>query len=483
MTVKILTEAGLKIGYGHFFRCLSLYDELVTRGVETQMLLYGDSFDDELINNRKIINQDWINDTNFYNKISKEDYVIIDSYKVDSKRLQEISENAKKVLYIDDTNRLNYPKGIIVNPSLSGEYISYPDQDGQTLLTGMNYIILRDAFLNLEKNSSSNHYNRALVMLGGTDIDNLTESIIEEVCLQNTKLSYDVIVPQNKIEYFKKKYTTENISFFTNLSADEMATLMSGIDFAITGAGQTIFELIYLEIPFVTIQVVDNQKYNVRAVKEFLMDEMVLQSNDPDFLDKLNQRVKFLIMDENRVILSRQINNLIDGLGSKRIIDELLIENIIIREAKSIDMKAIYELSNQQYVRQYSINKKKIKWEDHVNWYKKILDDSDIKFYIVTNESDEVLGQVRFNLDEDYNAIVSISLSEIIKGKGYSKKILTECLDLYFQENDKSTDVIAYISEKNQASLKLFKGIGFEILSVEKELLKLILKEEGFNVN
>lgn len=483
MTVKILTEAGPKIGYGHYFRCLSLYDELVSRGVETQMLLYGESFDAKLIGNRNIINQNWINDNDLSNKLSKKDYVIIDSYLVDSKLLQEISESSKKVLYIDDTNRLDYPNGVIVNPSLSGKYLNYSETKEQAVLTGMDYIILRESFVSLESKYSNKKFNRALVMVGGTDVENLTEDIINSVCLKYTELSYDVIVPKNKIKYFEKKYNNDNVRFYTNMSADDMITIMSGIDFAITGAGQTIFELIYLKIPFVTIQVIENQKYNARAVKEFLIEELVLQSNDTAFLKKLNDRVEYLAVAENRTKLSTQMSGLIDGQGTKRIIDELLRENIIIREARISDMESIFELSNQQYVRQYSINKDKIKWEDHVNWYRQILDDSDIKFYIVTNDSEELLGQVRFNLVEDNHAVVSISLSEIIKGKGYSKKILIDCLNMYFKENNHFTNIIAYISEKNLASLKLFKGLGFEIVSVEQELLKLVLKEEEFNVN
>lgn len=483
MHVKILTEAGSQIGYGHFFRCLSLYDELMNRGVETQMILYGESLDSNLIGDRNIINQNWLDENGLHHILSDDSYVIVDSYLADRKKLQEISEVSQKVLYIDDTNRLDYPKGILVNPSLSGNYLNYPNTTDQKVLTGKEYIILRDSFLTANRKTDDKQFSKALVMIGGTDVENITEVVLKAICLQYPQLSFDVVVSRDKIEYFKKKYNHHNLTFYTNLSADEISDIMSNIEFAITGAGQTIFELIYLEIPFVTIQVIENQKYNAKAVKEFLMDELLLQSNDSDFLNKLNDRVEYLTGAENRIKLSTQMRGLIDGQGSKRIVDEFLRENILIREAITSDMESIFELSNQQYVRQYSIHKEKIKWADHVNWYHRILADTDSTFYIVTNDSDDVLGQVRFNVNEDNHAVVSISLSETIKGKGYSKKILMDCLNLYFKENNRSSTVIAYISPKNVASIKLFKGLGFEILSEKQELLKLMLKEEEFNVH
>ena len=42
MKVNIFSEAGNNIGWGHVSRCLALYEELMDREIEVQMIIYGE---------------------------------------------------------------------------------------------------------------------------------------------------------------------------------------------------------------------------------------------------------------------------------------------------------------------------------------------------------------------------------------------------------------------------------------------------------
>lgn len=101
---------------------------------------------------------------------------------------------------------------------------------------------------------------------------------------------------------------------------------------------------------------------------------------------------------------------------------------------------------------------------------------------MITDKSELFLGQVRYKID--YNsAIISISLSEKLKGKGLSKEILKQSIKRLFEENLSIKYIIAFISEDNIASKKMCEGLNFKRLKVEDGMMKLILNKEDFHVD
>lgn len=151
--------------------------------------------------------------------------------------------------------------------------------------------------------------------------------------------------------------------------------------------------------------------------------------------------------------------------------------NISIRKVKSEDMEEVFILSNQDYVRKFSINKEKIKWDDHINWFNRVIQRDNCVFYVVVDEKDNFLGQIRFNI-ENNEAIVSISLSQLITGKGLSRPLLLKSIDNLFAERKDVNILIAYVSEDNIASLKLFEKAGFSLIGNKDGLLKFTYSRE-----
>ncbi|MDF2593465.1 MAG: hypothetical protein K0S75_2931 [Clostridia bacterium] len=158
------------------------------------------------------------------------------------------------------------------------------------------------------------------------------------------------------------------------------------------------------------------------------------------------------------------------------------MEHLFLRNVSSGDMEGVFALSNEDYVRQYSVNKERITWEEHVRWFTNILQDRDNVFYVITDHSERFLGQIRYRIEND-NAIVSISLSNLIMGKGLSRQLLLESINKLFQERKEIKVIIAYVSENNIASDKLFKKAGFFLEDKQQELLKYIYPETSTSVN
>lgn len=142
-----------------------------------------------------------------------------------------------------------------------------------------------------------------------------------------------------------------------------------------------------------------------------------------------------------------------------------MAEEFSIRLATIDDMKKVFELSNDDVVRANSINKEKIKWEDHVSWFENRIKKTDEPFYIVESEKNDFIAQVRFDKKEEIT--ISISIAEAFRGKGLASKIINECV-----KKAGCDEVVAYVYDTNVASIKTFTKAGFE----QEHLLKFVWK-------
>lgn len=133
------------------------------------------------------------------------------------------------------------------------------------------------------------------------------------------------------------------------------------------------------------------------------------------------------------------------------------------------DCKLIYSLSNDPIVRKNSFNQKPIEYENHCNWFSKILDDKNTLFFIVfSDESEnEFVGQIRFNrkFEDSTDCVISLSISEDFRGK----HIATLFIELGIEELKKKwigiKSIIAEVKDENIASNKLFLREGFQLIS------------------
>lgn len=144
--------------------------------------------------------------------------------------------------------------------------------------------------------------------------------------------------------------------------------------------------------------------------------------------------------------------------------NELILENIIIREASLNDAKILFELSNDDRVRENSINTDKIEWENHVNWLKGKIISSNYYIYLFFYEKN-FIGQVKFEI-EDKEAIVSISIVFEYRGKKLAVPMLQKGIECISNSAKNVKKIIAYIKPENQSSIKSFNNAGFHFHDV-----------------
>ena len=133
-----------------------------------------------------------------------------------------------------------------------------------------------------------------------------------------------------------------------------------------------------------------------------------------------------------------------------------MAQEFSIRMAKIDDMKNVFELSNDDLVRQNSIHTEKIDWETHVEWFKARINKIDEPFYIVEDKNGKFMGQLRFDKQND-DFVVSVSISPEFRGKGLASEILSEAIKKSGLKN-----LSAYIFDFNEASKNAFEKAGFK---------------------
>ena len=142
-----------------------------------------------------------------------------------------------------------------------------------------------------------------------------------------------------------------------------------------------------------------------------------------------------------------------------------------IRKAENTekDCNLVFALSNDPIVRVNSFSTERIEYADHVQWYKKVLNDGDVLFFLVFDGTDFV-GQIRFKRKsgQDEECVISLSISSPFRGKGIAKCFLGLGIQELKKSWHKIKEVIAEVKEENNASVKVFESAGFRAIEVGK---------------
>jgi RimJ/RimL family protein N-acetyltransferase len=145
------------------------------------------------------------------------------------------------------------------------------------------------------------------------------------------------------------------------------------------------------------------------------------------------------------------------------------------------DAALIYELSNEEIVRENSINRKRITYPDHLKWLTSVVADDNYVLFIVEQQG-LFCGQVKFEIRGN-EAIISISLSENIRGKSQGKPIIIEAIQYFSESMLGVSEIVAFIKPSNIASIKSFAGAGFvhqkNVLFSEHTFGKFVRKSTG----
>ena len=137
---------------------------------------------------------------------------------------------------------------------------------------------------------------------------------------------------------------------------------------------------------------------------------------------------------------------------------------LILTNANIKDADFVFNLKGSKEVRQFSINKKKVNYKNHTNWFKKKIKEKKSKFYIVKERKNiSKIGYVRFDY-KDFYYRVTIAIIKSKTGKNLSSKILKKA-----ESKLKSNSMlISQVILQNIKSMKLFQRLKYKNIAINK---------------
>ena len=326
MKVYIITEGGSKVGFGHIARCTSLYYAFKEKDIDPCFIINSDDSIRDFLNKKKSIVFDWIKcPEKLYEIINNGDVAIIDSYLIDDKIAQEISRIVKNPVFIDDNQRLSYPRGIIINGSVHAMDLNYPKRPELIYLLGTQFCLIKKEFWERPTRQFNVNIRSIMITFGGNDIRNITPKLVEVLNEKYPNINKKVVIGrnyQNIKEILKAWDKSCELIYYPNTK--KIKTVMLDSDIAITAGGQTTYELASMGVPSITIAIANNQINNVRKLNKL---NIALYAGWWKDKNLFKQILKLIQKINNLEIRKKIVNNgfeIIKPDGSRRVIKKIL---------------------------------------------------------------------------------------------------------------------------------------------------------------
>jgi RimJ/RimL family protein N-acetyltransferase len=302
---------------------------------------------------------------------------------------------------------------------------------------------------------------KVLVMMGGSDPDNVTATVLQALRTVNIG-GLEVIAVlggSNPHTAFLQDSASQSprIRFFKD--AANMPDLMAWADIAVSAAGSTCAEMCLLGLPAILIDLAENQT----PVAEELGRRKAaihLGSSKEVTVAEIAEKVHSLLLStELRLSLSQRSRELADGEGAERVAAAIHGNDLRLRRVQEKDCRQLWGWANDPEVRPVSFATEPIPWERHLEWFNSKLRDPNAVLYLVIDGENIPAGQVRFQIDGSV-AAVSISLAPPFRSKGYGRVVLAMATENIFRTTAVK-QIDAYVKPNNAASLRLFARAGY----------------------
>ena len=136
---------------------------------------------------------------------------------------------------------------------------------------------------------------------------------------------------------------------------------------------------------------------------------------------------------------------------------------MFLRPATMDDALSVLEWRNDETTRNNSFTKAIISKEDHLNWFKRKIEDGNCLMFILEDDG-RAVGNVRLDITDDIGEI-SYMIAPDERGKGLGKKALELLRDTKevssMVDSQKLRSLVGFVNEGNIASAKCFEDNGY----------------------
>jgi UDP-2,4-diacetamido-2,4,6-trideoxy-beta-L-altropyranose hydrolase len=487
-TLLLRADASVAMGTGHVMRCLALAQAWQDAGGTATFAMAGttpavtsrlhhENAETKSISARAGSNEDAQALTELARHVHA-DWIVVDGYLFEADYQQALKSAGFKILFLDDYGHAkHYFADVILNQNVSAKADIYSEREQTTrLLLGTRYCLLRRDFSARSdwKRKIEPICRRVLVMMGGSDPENLTARIIEALALASIEgLEAKIVVGGSNPNFTTVEKAAFDSGFNINVLRDvsNPADLMAEADIAISAAGSTCWELCMLGLPALLIDVADNQTALAQELDRMgcaihIGDRSISSSV---VAEKLHQ----LANDQHRrQNLSQCSRRLVDGRGAARVVSTLSgAPGLKLRPARPEDRHLLWEWANDPEVRAASFSPDPISWDTHVAWFEeKLRNETDFgtkkSFMLIAEDECELpIGQIRFDWRLDGSWEVGVSIAREMRGRGIGRELIRLGVQQLRKQvilpQDSNAPIHALVKPANTASVNAFELAGF----------------------
>lgn len=324
LTLWILTEGDVRRGLGHLSRCSGFADQWTDWGGRVQWVVDGDDAAQAVLDGRSAEWVSWQTNMPFAADLDGQ-IVVVDSYSASDEVLATVSEAAARSVFLDDTLRTAYPRGLAVN-STPGDLGALPGR--ATWLTGPRWHPVRPAFRDVPRHRPARaEVGRVLLLSGGSDLHGFSHTAREAARLAFPNADIDMVIGPGAAGY-DNDFAFEHTTLHRRVNAASMRSLMQAADLAVSAAGQTLYELALCGCPTVAVGLADNQARNLREWSALGAAVTAGWHHDADLADKLKATLIALAAPDLRQRASDAGQAAIDGRGVERILRAALDDQV-----------------------------------------------------------------------------------------------------------------------------------------------------------
>lgn len=202
-------------------------------------------------------------------------WIVIDGYHFSAtyeKKVQEAVASAR-ILRIDDLPRIHHSADVLLSQNFGAQNLNFSTEVSTQKLLGLEFLLLRREFRKARseaKRSATHTPKRLLVTLGGGTPQGDIAS------LKIARALFDLDACQLEVVYIAGRMSANKAELKKCISpnhrlldfCDDMAREMSQADFAIVAGGSSMWELMYLGVPFSAVALTEDQKAYIELLAE-----------------------------------------------------------------------------------------------------------------------------------------------------------------------------------------------------------------------
>jgi len=315
--LALFTEGDRARGFGHVSRCSAYAQAWLGRGGRVCWILDGDDEAAAMVGaGHGIIRRRWQEDGGSTLDV-RPALALVDSYTASDEALQTLAATADVTVFIDDLGRA-YPPGVVVHPA--PDRIAPATRQGTQMLSGPSWQPLRPPFWDLPARAGVRpKIERILIVFGGGDLRGMGLVMARLALEVFPSAGVDLVLGAGQ----PRPDPMPGVSVHQAIDAAAMATLMRKADVAISGAGQTVFELARCGTPAILVGIADNQLANLDHWPALCGYIDAGWWDAADLHGRVTAALMHLADPRRRQDVSLKAAEVVDGQGVRRLFDHL----------------------------------------------------------------------------------------------------------------------------------------------------------------